>query len=439
MLKSVHSGFGMLLMLFCTTVASAQEAWIEKVASQASPAVVTVLSFDEKDERIGLGSGFIVRSDGLIVTNYHVIQGGASVEVRSKTIGAYNVSGVVAVSREKDFAVLKINAANLPVIRLGNSSDVKLGESVMVIGNPKGLTGTISAGLISQFRQEESFSLLQTSAPIYPGNSGGPLINKRGEVIGVVTARFGDSPTLGLALPVNHIAAELRKGTEVSHSLATLARIEKVYAEKEAEEKLKSILRENFARYTDPDGLYSLIVPKNWRVQREQTWNEARTALSQTTVIAPENAALAQLHGYVSEGIRISVTLPPEGKIWTQKTISKYEETVAQGVLKTNPGFAQTDSQMVSLSDQPVRMYQFVGQDRRLPEPEKTVMYVIARPQALMTIELIAPTSKLKLLDVLRLFSAASFTLHTPAAKPQIRATADNVAPMERKPDSFRR
>ncbi len=165
-----------LVVLLNSLFALAQEDWVAPIAKRSLPAIVTIVSLDGSGKEFGLGSGFIVREDGIVVTNYHVIQKASAVEVRGKTIGTFRAKGVVVMDRDLDFALLKIAGDELPVIPLGNSSQVKLGEGVVAIGNPKGLTGTISAGLISQVREDEDFSILQTSAPIYPGNSSGPLI-----------------------------------------------------------------------------------------------------------------------------------------------------------------------------------------------------------------------------------------------------------------------
>src|SRR5215475_4241050 len=110
--------------------ALAQGDWVQTVANRSLPSVVTVLSFDGDGKQFGIGSGFIVRKDGLVVTCYHVIQHASAVEVRSKEIGGYRVKGVVAVDRKIDFAVLKITAEDLPVVPLGDSGKVEPGEGV---------------------------------------------------------------------------------------------------------------------------------------------------------------------------------------------------------------------------------------------------------------------------------------------------------------------
>jgi S1-C subfamily serine protease len=402
-----------LVVLLSSISAFAQEDWVAPIARRSLPSVVTVLSFDGEGEQLGIGSGFIVREDGLVVTCYHVIQNASAVEVRNKEIGGYRVKGVVAVDRETDFAVLKIAAEDLPVVPLGDSGRVKLGEGVVAIGNPKGLAGTISAGLISQIREEDDFTILQTSAPVYPGNSGGPLLNKRGEVIGIVAARVDDGPTLGLVVPINYARKALQNNASVKYTIGELARIEERISKKESEERLDKAIHENFALYKDPDGFFSLAVPKQWLVQRDQYWSDDRSTFCYETVIAPEDATLAKVRGYVSEGVRILFQLPPKGRVWTRQGIEEWRNGVAQGALKANPTFALTDSGTMKFGGAEAQFHIFVGQDRRLPEPEKGVMFVMASSRALVTVEVIEPTSKLDILELMRVISADTFEWST--------------------------
>ncbi|HEY8461815.1 MAG TPA: hypothetical protein VIM99_15600 [Blastocatellia bacterium] len=201
----------------------------------------------------------------------------------------------------------------------------------------------------------------------------------------------------------------LRNNDSVKYAIGEFAAIEARIAVEEEKEKLAALIRDNFARYEDPAGLFSLVVPKKWRAQRDQYWNGDRSVLYHTTVLAPENAGLAQVRGYVSEGLRIQLQLPRKGSVFTSQGIARWKNSVAQDLLKANPGFALTDSGTMEFGGMAATVYHFVGQDRRLPEPEKTVMIVTASPEALITVEVIAPTSKLKLLDAMRVISATTF------------------------------
>jgi serine protease Do len=159
----------------------------------------------------GVGSGFIVDSKGYILTNQHVVQGATRITVRLQSGEEFR--GVVkGIDEETDVAVVKIEAAReLPTVKLGNSDEVEVGDWVLAIGSPFGLDQTVTAGIISKKeRQAAPFTsfqqFLQTDAAINRGNSGGPLVNMRGEVIGMnsqIATSTGDYNGIGFALPSN--------------------------------------------------------------------------------------------------------------------------------------------------------------------------------------------------------------------------------------------
>lgn len=180
----------------------------------------------KKAKAISLGSGFIVRSDGFVVTNYHVIQGAGHIKITlhdGKTFPAV----VYAVDPMTDLAVLKINATNLPALQFDDSTKVKVGDWVIAIGNPFGLGGTVSAGIVSARGRDINVGMydefIQTDAAINRGNSGGPMIDTRGKVIGVNTAIFstsnGGSIGIGFAVPsslVQNVVAQLITNKQVT-------------------------------------------------------------------------------------------------------------------------------------------------------------------------------------------------------------------------------
>jgi S1-C subfamily serine protease len=179
-----------------SAIISEQEALIA-LYERVSPGVVTIRVLTEQGE--GLGSGFVIDSEGHIVTNYHVVEGVTDLEV--DFLSGYKVRGeVVATDLDSDLAVLKVDAPadQLHPLVFGDSDQLKVGQTVVAIGNPFGLDGTMTLGIVSNkgrtlesFRQSSSGAyftaggIIQTDAPINPGNSGGPLLNLQGEVIGV--------------------------------------------------------------------------------------------------------------------------------------------------------------------------------------------------------------------------------------------------------------
>ncbi len=171
------------------------------ITARATPAIVTVRAGDS------LGTGFVVRKDGWIATNFHVVRGATEVAVEFSNHKKYPVVEIMNANRLHDLVILRIDAAELPVLALGDSDQVRPGDSVLAIGHPLGLEDTVSNGLISAVREVHTgLKVLQISAPIAPGSSGGPLFNERGEVIGVATAIITSGQNLNFGLPSKYVS-----------------------------------------------------------------------------------------------------------------------------------------------------------------------------------------------------------------------------------------
>jgi S1-C subfamily serine protease len=162
--------------------------------------------------RQGVGSGFIMTANGEIVTNAHVISGADEVTVTLKD-GRTFKGKVMGEDPLTDVAVVKIQAQNLPTVKLGDSNQLKPGEWAIAIGNPLGLDNTVTEGIISATGRtggqvgapDKRVDFIQTDAAINPGNSGGPLLNAQGEVVGVNTAIIQDAQGIGFAIPINTV------------------------------------------------------------------------------------------------------------------------------------------------------------------------------------------------------------------------------------------
>ncbi len=174
----------------------------------------------------GQGSGFITRSDGVLLTNAHVVEGASEVSVTLPD-GRSFTGKVLGTDRLTDVAVVKVVASKLPVATLGDSNKVRPGEWAIAIGNPLGLNNTVTAGIISAIQRTNAVGegqrvpYIQTDAAVNPGNSGGPLINDRGQVIGINTAiRQAPGAGLSFAIPINtasQIAAQILDRGYASH------------------------------------------------------------------------------------------------------------------------------------------------------------------------------------------------------------------------------
>src|SRR5262245_23745259 len=157
----------------------------------------------------GSGSGFIIRKDGVILTNNHVVENAKSITV-TLSDGRELEARVMGRDPKTDLAVLKVDASALPTARLGDSSELNVGDWVVAIGNPFGLSNTVTAGIVSAKGRAIGAGpyddFIQTDAPINPGNSGGPLLDERGEVVGINTMIFsqgGGNVGIGFAIPIN--------------------------------------------------------------------------------------------------------------------------------------------------------------------------------------------------------------------------------------------
>jgi serine protease Do len=175
-----------------------------QIAARATPSVVSIRSPHS------LGTGFVVRKDGWIATNLHVIAGARELMVATTDKHEYPVSEVLAVDDRRDLALVRVEAGDLGTLALGDSDLVRPGDSVVAIGHPLGLEDTVSNGLVSAVRVvDPALTVLQISAPIAPGSSGGPLFSDRGEVIGVATAYSTEGQNLNFGVPVRYLKALL--------------------------------------------------------------------------------------------------------------------------------------------------------------------------------------------------------------------------------------
>jgi len=240
MLKTMNAGILCALLLLCLSSATwaapqgGSLTWVADAAEKVLPSVVNISSTKKvkvaspfandpffrnffgdgmPQERIqrSLGSGVIVSRDGYIVTNNHVVGDADVVEVRLADERVFTAK-LIGADPKSDVAVIRIDARNLPVVRLGDSSKLKVGNFVIAVGNPFGLEGTVTHGIISALGRTglnigvDYENFIQTDAPINPGNSGGALVNTEGELIGINTAILSGSGTnvgIGFAIPVN--------------------------------------------------------------------------------------------------------------------------------------------------------------------------------------------------------------------------------------------
>lgn len=207
---------------FAKVEQNSKELSSEEIYDRCSPAVFYIEMYDRSGKAFATGSGFFLEESGVAVTNYHVIEDGYSAKVTiSGTEEVYDVVGVYDYSEKYDWAVIQVDGSGFSTLDIGSEDTVIGGTTVYALGSPLGLKNTISQGLISNtHRWVDNVCYIQTSAAISSGSSGGALINKYGEVIGITSAGFEDGQNLNLALPMSVIAEHQRNSLTPLSTLA---------------------------------------------------------------------------------------------------------------------------------------------------------------------------------------------------------------------------
>lgn len=263
-----------LLLLYLAGAQSAPAQDPSALIVRVEPTIV-VLS----EEGTGQGSGFVVSSDGIIVTSLHVIAPMKQPRVTLADGRTFDQISILGYDRDRDLAILKIPATGLQRLALSDSGDVKVGERVVAFGAPLGFSGTATFGIVSAIRRHPKVAgatLLQTDAAINPGNSGGPLVNARRQAVGVVVSLMRDARGLGFAVPAEDLRRLLRSS---EHSFTP-------------DELRKYLLQTDWA---------GSILPRRWRAEGDFYSSTARRTLY-------------ELHGN-DDSIRLTL-LRPQAEAW---------------------------------------------------------------------------------------------------------------------------
>lgn len=283
------------------TEAEAMDAYslvVTTVAESVSPAVVRI-QVEDKQGRGGSGSGFIFTPDGFILTNSHVVHGGEKITVWTPDSGDFKAQ-LVGEDPDTDLALLRIDAPTLHSVKLGDSRRIRVGQLVVAIGNPYGFQYTVTAGVVSALgRSLRSQSgrliedVIQTDAALNPGNSGGPLVNSLGEVVGVNTATI--LPAQGLCFAISINTAQFIASKLIRHGL-----VRRSYIGVQAQ---TAPLNRTIARHYDLKTLTGALV-----LAAESGSPAQRAGLQEGDVIA-------QLDGEVVEGVDVLHRLLGEDRI----------------------------------------------------------------------------------------------------------------------------
>ena len=206
----------LLALLFSASLSlnAANEAPdLRALAKQTRPAVYLLVLQDEDGKTIGAGTGFLVSSDGLLVTNQHVVAEAHTIIAKAENGGLFPITRIVVTDMRNDLAILEIKAKGLPFLSLAPDGSADAGTRIAVIGSPLGLEGTLTEGIVSARRRlpKENRDVLQISAPISQGSSGSPVLDSQGRVIGIASFLIQDGQSLNFASPSEKLRALLIK------------------------------------------------------------------------------------------------------------------------------------------------------------------------------------------------------------------------------------
>ena len=189
---------------------------LPSLIKRIKPSTVIIFAYDDKGEFLKLGSAFFISQNGDIITNYHVLQGASSAEIKTADEKTYPITYIVAGDEQNDLIRLSVNIPSQYVYPLSLSKTIpEVGERIIVYGSPLGLENTVSDGIVSAIRDIPDYGrIIQITAPISPGSSGSPVLNMQGEVIGIATFQMVEGQNLNFAIPSERITSlDLKKET----------------------------------------------------------------------------------------------------------------------------------------------------------------------------------------------------------------------------------
>ena len=193
-----------------------QKLTTAQIAGRATPSVVVVENFNEDGEKAQQGSGYVFSGDGIVITNYHVIRGAKSLNVKVPGREPYRVDSILGYEIDHDVAAVQVSGASLPALSTETIEEPKVGDRVVAIGAPLGLESTVSEGIVSAIRDAGTIHIIQRTASISPGSSGGPLLNDYGRVVGLTTSTVLNGQSINFVVSVRHVSELLSRKQPMS-------------------------------------------------------------------------------------------------------------------------------------------------------------------------------------------------------------------------------
>jgi len=278
----------LLILALLPAYAFSEELNPAQIMEKYGNAVVLIATITNNEE-IGQGSGFVVTGEGVIITNYHVIENSFPVLIKFRNGDVYEDVSVIDYNKRKDIAIIKIKGFDLPSVILGNSNNAKVGEKIVVIGNPKGLENTISDGLLSQVRDTgKGYKLFQISAPISAGSSGSPVFNSQGEVLGIASSGFSAEygQNLNFAVPINYVRSSINDS--VKYSMEEFVKLAKPKSAFDNIKTVEQVDNEKFVRLLNSGvttfigSLEKVLTGYDFMMEQKSKYNQSNYEVSAT-------------------------------------------------------------------------------------------------------------------------------------------------------------
>ncbi|MBV8482890.1 MAG: trypsin-like peptidase domain-containing protein, partial [Verrucomicrobia bacterium] len=213
----------------------------DSIVNKAKAAIVEIIASDANWSPIRRGTDFFITADGELLTNFHVIDGAAHISAQTENGAIFIFERFITGSPDSDVALLKFRVSDAPFLEIGKSINAVEGETVLVIGNPEGLQGTVSSGIISSFRENRSY--IQVTAPISPGSSGSPVLDETGQVIGMATLTYKEGQNLNFAISAEAIRNAI--------SIASNDELPRAYVDRIPEDAPPEVKADYAKRYFD--------------------------------------------------------------------------------------------------------------------------------------------------------------------------------------------
>jgi len=204
-LNTIQKYFLVFVTLLTTGGVSHAEMKTSQIVEKYSQSIVTIIALDVNNQPLSLGSGFFVNENGDIATNHHVLEDCAKAIIKTKKGETGAILQILNYDPQLDLIIAKTSLKFTKPLPFGDSDTITIGEDILAIGNPAGLEGTVSKGIISGVREVDDIKFIQITAPISPGSSGGPVFDLAGKVIGIATAYLTYGQNLNFAMPINYL------------------------------------------------------------------------------------------------------------------------------------------------------------------------------------------------------------------------------------------